>query len=256
MMDETDENRLVALLDNQLDEAARRALEARLAAEPELRARYQRLAAGGLPFARAFDAALAEAPAARMRARLDSVGGDARPAPPRRRWTAGAAAAAIVLFGAGWAVGRYISPPGLLAPMASAERDTWRDAVASYVALYTRETFAGGARDEAAALARLSQALGVALTPDTIALPDLTFKWADMLAYEGAPLGQVAYLDGGDPVVFCIIRDSQKEAPVKAETREGVAIASWARGGHGFLVGGRISPKRATELAETLAARF
>lgn len=256
MIDEIDENRLVALIDNQLDQEARRALEARLAAEPELRARYQTLAAGGLPFARAFDAALAEAPIARMQAKLDSIGGGARGAPPRRRWAGAAAAAAIVLFGAGWAVGRYVSPPGPLAPMASADRDTWRDAVASYVALYTRETFAGGAPHQATALARLSQALGVALTPDSIKLADLTFKWADMLAYDGAPLGQIAYLDGASPVVFCLIRDGESDAPVKAETRDGVAIASWAHGGRGFLVGGRISPERATELAATLASRF
>ncbi|HLJ71695.1 MAG TPA: hypothetical protein VKU03_10275 [Roseiarcus sp.] len=255
MMDETDEARLVALLDNQLDEEARRAIEARLAAEPELRARFQTLAAGGLPFAQAFESALAEAPVARMRAKLDAPGGAMARSSPRRRW-AGAAAAAIVLFGAGWAGGRYVSPPRPLAPMASADRDTWRDAVASYVALYTRETFAGGARDEAAALARLSQALGVALTPDTVALPDLTFKWADMLAYEGAPLGQIAYLDSGSPVVFCIIRNRQKDAPIKTETREGLAIASWAHDGRGFLVGGRIAPDRATQLAGMLASRF
>lgn len=255
MMDETDEARLVAMIDNQLDEAARRAIEARLAVEPELRARYQRLAAGGLPFAQAFDAALAEAPTARMQARLAGLSGGVAPAPPRPRWL-GVAAAAFVLLVAGWAIGRYAPAPGLLAPIASTERDTWREAVAGYVSLYTKETFAGGARDEAAALARLSQALGVALTPDTVALPDATFKWADMLAYEGAPLGQIAYLDGASPVVFCIIRDSQKEAPIKTETREGVAIASWAHGGRGFLVGGRIAPDRAAEFAETLAARF
>jgi len=254
MIGETDEGRLVALIDNQLDETARRAMQARLAAEPDLLALYHRLAAGGLPFRRAFDDALAEAPVARIQASLDALDGDARR--PRRRWI-GAAAAALVLLGAGWAAGRY-APPGPAAPLASADQSDWRAAVANYVSLYTSETFAGGdgGAHEAAELAHLSQDLGVELTPERIALPDLTFKWANMLGYDGAPLGQIAYLDADKPVVFCIIRKGEKDAPIAAESREGLAIAAWTRGGRGFLVGGRISEQRALQLAGTLAARF
>ena len=253
MIEGKDDALLVALIDNQLDAAARRAVETRLTVEPDLRARHSELAAGGLPFARAFDAALAEAPVSRMQAKLDALGGGVSRPRPQRRWIA--AAASIVLLLVGVAIGRFV--PEALAPLASDERDGWRAAVASYVSLYTRETFAdaGGASNEAR-LGQLSEVLGVALTPTSIALPDLTFKWANMLVYDGAPLGQIVYLDGGAPVVFCIIRNGQKDAPVKAESKEGVALASWARGGRGFLVGGRIAPERAIELAGTLATRF
>jgi anti-sigma factor RsiW len=105
-------------------------------------------------------------------------------------------------------------------------------------------------------LALLSQKLGVALTPTSVALPDLTLKRADMLAYDGAPLGQVAYLDGAGPVVFCIISNGEKDAPVSVEKRDDVTLASWGRGGRGYLVAGRLSPQRATALAQTLSARF
>jgi anti-sigma factor RsiW len=253
MIDETDDAQLVALIDNQLDETTRQAVHTRLMVEPDLRARYQQLAAGGLPFRAAFEAALADAPVSRMRAKLAPLDSDARRAQPRRRIAAVAAAVAVALFAVGWTIGRFA--PG---STASDEREDWRMAVAGYASLYTKETFAGlDSPPDPAALARLSQALGVAVTPASIALPDLNFKWAGMLAYDDAPLGEIAYLDGGgDPVVFCIIRNGGKDAPLQADAREGVAIASWARGGRGFLVGGRISKQRATELAATLAARF
>jgi len=255
MIDEADDARLVALIDDRIDEAGRRALQTRLMVEPDLRARYRQLTAGGLPFRPAFDAALAQAPVARMQARLDAVGG----APPARRGrlsVVAAAVAAVALFLVGWAVGQFFPAPGPLAPIFAEDRDDWRQAVASYVSLYTPQTFAGVTPDVTAALARLSHGLGVALTPDALALPDLTIKWADVLSYDGAPLGQIVYQDDGNPIVFCIIKNGHEDAPIETETREGVTIASWAHGGHSFLVGGQVSKARATKLAGTLAARF
>ncbi len=254
MIDDLDDARLVALIDNRLDDAARQALQTRLMVDPDLRARYQQLAAGGLPFGPAFDAALAEAPLARLRAKLDAVSG----APPARLWPGriAAAAAGLALLLAGWAVGHDLPGPNLPTPIAAGDQDDWREAVASYVSLYTPKTFADTSPDVTAALTLLSHALGVGLPPDSVALPDFAIKWVDLLAYDGAPLGQIVYLNGGDLVVFCIIRNDQKDAPIRTESREGVTIASWAHGGRGFLVGGRVSTERATQLAGTLAARF
>jgi anti-sigma factor RsiW len=260
MTDEPEDALLVAFIDNQLDEARRKALAARLVVEPELRARIERLAAGGLPFRRAFEVELAEAPLARMQERLDGLAGaenhsPARPA--RTRWIA-AAAAALALLLIGWGIGRYAPIASAPTSVASDNDEDWRQAVAEYVSLYTPDTFAGGADAKAseAALALLSQKLGVALTPASVALPDLTLKRADMLAYDGAPLGQVAYLDSGGPVVFCIIRNGEKDEPISVEKREDVTLASWGRGGRGYLVAGRLSPERTAALAKTLSARF
>jgi hypothetical protein len=221
--------------------------------EPDLRARYHQLSAGGLPFGPAFDAALAEAPVARLRAKIDAIAG----APPARLGPgrAAAAAAALALLLTGWAVGHYLPAPG--SPLiAAGDRDDWRDAVASYVALYTPQTFVGVTPDVTAALARLSHGLDLTLTPEALALPDLTINWADVLAYDGAPLGQIVYQDGGNPIVFCIINNGHEDAPIETETRAGVTIASWAHRGRSFLVGGQVSKARATQLAGTLAARF
>lgn len=258
-MTDTDDARLVALIDNQLDETARSALATRLVVEPELRARFALLAAGGLPFSRAFDSVLVEAPLASLQAKIDAVapgGATSRPRLGAVRWI-GVAAAAMALLLLGWGIGRYAPSPSAPASIALQD-DDWRRAVAQYVSLYTAQTFANDADAGAneAALAQLSQNLGVAVTQASVALPDLMLRRADMLAYDGAPLGQIAYLDAGEPVVFCIIRNNEKDAPVTIETRDELAIASWAHGGRGYLVAGRRPAQRIAALAETLLPRF
>jgi anti-sigma factor RsiW len=256
MIDETDDAFLVAFIDDQLEPGARSALATRLVVEPALRARYEQLAAGGFPFAPAFHAALAEAPLARMQAGIAAAapGGEAaQPRPAPTRWI-GAAAAALLLLFLGWGIGRYSAPLETPASVATKE-DDWRQAVAGYVLLYSAETFANVADDQTA-LAQLSKALGVDFTPSAIALPNLAFRRADLLAYDGAPLGQIAYLDGGEPVVFCIIRNGEKDAPVTARKYDELAAAAWAHGGRGYLVASRLPVERVAALAQTLSERF
>jgi anti-sigma factor RsiW len=72
-MNDDDDASLIALVDGKLESEALDALTARLEAESELRARFERLAAGGLPFRAAFNAVLDEAPVARIQARLDAI---------------------------------------------------------------------------------------------------------------------------------------------------------------------------------------
>ena len=56
-----DDAELVALIDNELDEGRRTALWARLAADGQLRQRYDELRAAGPPIAASFDSLLAQA---------------------------------------------------------------------------------------------------------------------------------------------------------------------------------------------------
>jgi hypothetical protein len=97
----------------------------------------------------------------------------------------------------------------------------------------------------------------MALTPERIALANLQFKGAQIFSYDGAPLGQLGYLDPATgPVLFCIIRDAEADAPIKAETREGFAVASWARAGRGYMLIGRLPVNQMAELANSLERRF
>src|SRR5271166_1767776 len=65
---------LVALIDNELDESRRTALLARLAADEQLRRRYDELREAGAPIAASLDALLEQAPLARLRAALPPDG--------------------------------------------------------------------------------------------------------------------------------------------------------------------------------------
>jgi anti-sigma factor RsiW len=259
-----DDALLVGFIDNALDEAERNRLLARLADDAELRARLKQIEAGALPLAPAFAALLEEAPLDRLRASLAASEAQDPPSastaravrPTMRALVAGAA---IALFLVGFAVGR-LTPPWASTEEAEQGHDDWRQAVAQYMALYTPDTFASAASDPAAQtadLAALGGKLGAALTPERIAVPDLPFKRAEILTYDRAPLGQLAYLDPrSGPVLFCIIADSRPDAPISGATVGGFATASWAHGGRGFMVIGRLPSQRIAQIAGELAPRF
>ena len=257
-MSEDDDAQLVALIDGELDESARIAIEARLADDARLRERLSLLLDGDRPFAPAFDVLLRTAPTQRLQARLAAVD---QPSPqsvarrPKVSLRPLAAAAAFVLFALGVAVGRF----GPSLPLASleAKQEDWRQAVAEYMALYTGETFAGENPSKDAQLAALGGKIGLPLDTERIALANLQFKGAQIFSYDGATLGQVAYLDQTTgPLLFCIIRDQEPDAAMKTEKRGAFSVASWARGGRGFMVIGRLPTQQTAELANSLARRF
>jgi anti-sigma factor RsiW len=267
-MSEIDEDaRLVAFIDGELDERERAELEVRLAIDPVLRERLMRLRDGGRPFAAAFEALLDEAPVPRLQASLAShVQRQQRRAMSLRdsltmRAVRLAAAAAVVIFCVGVAIGRYgpswyAGSPESAAPAGDRD-DDWRQAVAEYMTLYTPDTFATEPASQEKALAALGAKVGLSLTPDRVPLPNLQFKGAQIFAFRGAPLGQLGYVDPKTgPVLFCIMRDSEPDAAMKAESRGEFAVASWSRSGRGYMLIGRLPVDQVAELADTLGKRF
>jgi anti-sigma factor RsiW len=57
-------------------------------------------------------------------------------------------------------------------------------------------------------------------------------------------------------VLFCIIRDGEPDAAIQTDAREDLAVASWARGGRGYMLVGRLPVSRTADLADTLRQRF
>lgn len=261
----TDEE-LVAYLDGELALDRRAALEGRLAEEPALRRRLERLEDGGRPFRQAFDVLLQDAPADRLEAMLDAQPGAAARKvrrPSRTAWIA--AAAAILLFAAGIGLGsliRPLAPP----PAQTVAEDTaeggedWRQAVAVYLSLYTAETLASLPDDDALRmrqLAAVSDKLGLTLTPERVALPALQFKRAQLLDYEGEALAQLAYLDPEfGPVAFCIIAEGDESEAQRTERRLGMNIVYWADRGYYFMLIGRAPAEQLRPLADRLAERI
>jgi anti-sigma factor RsiW len=265
MSGDDDEAELVAFIDGRLDNSAVDAFEARLAREVGLRERLNQLQVGDRPFALAFQALLEEAPVERLSASLGALGdgqgvNKALGPPSSLRVSRIAAAAAIILFCLGIIGGRYgpawLFPPSEIAAPES-DREDWRQAVAEYMGLYTSDTFAAGASAQQDELATLGAKLGVALTPERIALASLQFRSAQIFDFEGAPLGQLAYIDPATgPVLFCIIHNAEPDAPMKPGKRGGFSVTSWARAGHGYMLIGRLPANQMIALADSLERRF
>ena len=88
-------------------------------------------------------------------------------------------------------------------------------------------------------------------------LPDLQFKLALILSYDGSPLGEIAFVDPrGAPVLFCVIANGAADAPMRSKRRGELSLSSWSRAGRGYLVIGRLPDERIADLARTLEKRF
>ena len=257
-MNEADDEdfRLIAFLDGETSEAERAELDRRLAADPALRARLDRLRGGEEPLRDAFAVLLEDAPIERLGARLPSVSAS-RAARPERHALRRAAAAmvAALLFGAGFGAARLtLAPPN---PGEAASSETWRQTVAEYMTLYTSETFGGAeAAPSDGDFAALGQRVGAALDTRRLSLAGLSLRRAELLRFRGAPLLQVGYLDGATPIAFCVLRDGEADAPVTTADSEGFATASWAKGGAGFMLIGKLPGNRIAALARTLESRI
>ncbi len=246
-MSEALDTELTALLDGQLAEPARSELFRRLAAEPRLRDRFDKLSGARGSLDAIFATLLTEAPAARLRMAMPSKSLAPRPALLAR---VRLAAAVVIAAMIGAALAAWIT-------LHSAEQeDDWSTAVVEYMRLYTPETFAGLKPDEAqkaALVAAVGARLGVQLPPQGLAAPGLAFKTAFVLTYDGAPLGEFVFTDAaGAPNLFCILADSAAPTPLRVDRRGEFTVGTWARDGKRFLVIGP-SPKVIDDWAHALA---
>ena len=249
---------LVAFLDGELSPADRARVARHLAEDPQARERLMLLEAGGLALRDAFDALLVEAPQA-MLSQLPGPPARSRPLRARGPWLQGAMAiaAAVVLFCSGIAVDRLWpgSHAGHEIGSSAASTEDWRQAVAEYLTLYSGETLASIPDSEdmrSRELATVATRVGVPLSLRQVSLPGLDFKRAQLLEYDGKPLGQLAYLDPqGGPTFLCIMADGQADAPRRTERREGFNVVFWSRGGRAFML---IGPGAATTLQSLAGA--
>jgi anti-sigma factor RsiW len=253
-----DDVALVAYIDGELDASRRVALEQRLVGDAELRARLGDLRRGGRPFADAFEVLLAAAPTERLNAMLSGVVGNATT--PWRRLSAIAAAIAIFVVGA--VTGHFVPSIYGRQPTEVGEQATapgWRQVVAEYLVLTTGDTLAVIPEspvlvsDELSAVGRK---LGLALTPDQVALPHVYLKRAQLFEYRGMPLAQIAYAtrDQG-PIAFCIIANGKPDEAPAFEQREGSNIVFWTKGGHGYMLIGKLPRKQLEAFASDLDGR-
>lgn len=252
----TDEERLAALIDNELDGDEKAALIERLAHDEPLRDRLAALRRDRDRLAASFEALLAEAPLERLRGAIPAAEAETRSDRQRRSvgWIELAAGIVLGLLLAGAAswIGFGVGSRG--------GRDNWRQAVVEYMDLYTPDTFALAKPDgsvQISQLQALSAKVGVDLTPDKVVVPGLRYRAAFNLAYDGAPLGEIAYTDaGGGPVLFCVIADRKPDAPPRMVSREDFSYVTWSRAGRSYMLVARMPKQRIAALSQPLIARF
>jgi anti-sigma factor RsiW len=135
----------------------------------------------------------------------------------------------------------------------------WRDAVAQYHALYGTATTAGlnPQTDEISQqLALVSRALGVSLAGVDSTVPGLSFKRAQVLDFEGAPLIQIVFETADKvPVAFCLKRSRDAARPASFDPQHGLALASWIRNGIDELVVARLPQEQILDLARQFERR-
>jgi anti-sigma factor RsiW len=259
---------LVAYLDGALEPAAHGEVERLLRDDPAARDRLAALAAGGRPLRQVFDGLLEAAPRERLEAMLTDAVARTEPQPRRaaaRRgmhWL-GQIAAALLLVVVGAAGGYFAAggpAPGLIADLVDFDSsDAWRDTVAQQVSLYAGDSVAALPVNEAAqtvALARLSAALDMALSPQGTALPGLALKRVDLLQSRDRPLAQLLYYaaDTG-PVALCIMREEEADRGPTVERRAGLNLVYWTAGGRAFLLLGSAQAAQLRALADDIRNR-
>ncbi|ETX13209.1 hypothetical protein OCH239_12870 [Roseivivax halodurans JCM 10272] len=232
------DEQLTAFLDGALSADKARALERALDAHPALVARLDALTIDMDVLKDAFDGLLVAAPRAASAA--DSTpAADTKTArkpandPRAPVWLGMALAASLavgVVFGSALSGGE--------------REEDWRDLAAAYHLLYAPETLAvvdDNAERIGREIARAAVGIDRDLSLGTLAAPDgLKLKRAQILAFEGRPLAQVAYLTAdGQPVALCIMsgEDGSDEAISGLRMRD-MAAATWTKGGYGYLLVG------------------
>lgn len=261
---------LVAYLDGELTADERAALDRALAGDTVLRRRLEALSTDALALGQAFDVLLDQAPVGRLEAMIGELERPSvvpkQPARQRPAWRwAAALAAGVVLFVGGVVVGNLVLPRAggdavEVASDAGEGGESWRQAVAEYLGLYTAETLAVAPDDpdtRRRELAMVGDRLGLDLTPDLIEVPALRYQRALLFAYDDRPLAQLAYLDPqSGPVSLCILADGAGPEPLEQEVRSGLNVVYWADAKFSYMLIGRAAADRLMPLAATLKSRI
>ncbi len=219
---------LKAYLEGNLDEAKATAIEEAVEIDPELEQRLMALD----PFAPVVQAVFERVPAEAPHVDLPDHAAVAPVQPAAGPWRLLAVAASVAVIAVSatfWA-----TRP---APMG------WAEQAAIYQSLYAPDTIAGLDNSPQALekqFAVAEEQLGRSLNRDALeALPGMELKRAQVLSFKGKPLVQVVFADEqGQPFAFCVIRqgDGAPNKELKQAVLSGLATATWARDGYGYML--------------------
>jgi anti-sigma factor RsiW len=239
----TDEE-LTAYLDGEHEFAPVADIDAALKKDAGLRRRLDQMMLDRDAVSSAFGSLLKQAPAAPQMP-LPAANNNRVIAPWYRQ-----AAAAVVLLALGAGIGNWMSTQ-------QPQLQAWQDYAAAYHVLYGKETLANispTSEEVGDQLKRVSDVLGKQFAFDKLASADaITFKRAQVLAYEDRPLVQIAFTTAaGEPVAFCIMRGKDAKSLVMSEN-QGLAAAEWSQDGYDYLLIGGKDQKFIQDMASKLS---
>lgn len=245
------DEQLVAYLDGELDAQHHQLIADQLRIDPAIAARLEALQCADLPFKRAFDSMLEQAPTQRLQAMLTSVPSTQTPTLSRRRFLAVAA---------GFAVAGVVADRLFMSWPRQEPGQGWRASVAEYMALYTPQTLDNLSADPASYAAQLRSVgaqLGLSLSLDAVRLPGAEFRRAQTLDYDGVLIGQLTYLDPRHgPLALCITTGRKGAQPFATEQRRGMNVVYWATSTHGFMLIGRNPFEGLQEMASNVEKKL
>ncbi|WP_350334867.1 hypothetical protein [Coralliovum pocilloporae] len=251
---------IVAVLDGEADENLRQAVEDAVDADPNVAARVDLLAAGERPFAEAYDLVLEQTDQTHLAQLLKTAEESiSKPALTVENtgtvipWRRLSALAAVLVLGVGLGFGS-----SHLSTQTQQTQIGWRQAVADYQALYTKDTLdlaRQTTEQQTKILATVSERLGRPLTLEGVNLDGLSYRRAQILNFKGKALAQLAYLSGEDaPIAFCIVASDKGAKPMATETRNGLNIAFWNDGSHAYMIIGDLDEESLKKHAAALQA--
>lgn len=233
------DEQLIAYLDGEVDFAPISDIDAALATDEALARRLDTLRHHRSRLAAGFQAALD--PAKKPPLVLQAAN--------QNTWIKHAIAASLIGLVIGFGAGRFGAP---------SPADGWKDYVAAYHFLYTSATIAAVDNTPAMQqqeLNRVGNAIGKQLSAANLrALPDVAYKRAQILGFNGQPLLQLTFVtETGEPLALCILKAGASRAkPVQLSQLEGMSAASWQADGYDYLlIGGQDDA-----LLERVASQF
>lgn len=271
-MQKRSDDRLLAYLDGELEEAEEREVEAWLDGDPAARDRLAALTLGTELVRRAFADILHEKLPDRLiaAARGESVAAQAAATPrfdPHRRfgrlarlprWGAGLPAAAalfgLLVGGAGgyFAIGKFV-PGGATAALgqpaieAAVANNLWLDSAAGYFKLFVSAgdnaiVDVPSTGDPREALQKISQSL-----PQQVRLPDLkpwglNFRGARLIVVDGHPAAQLVYTTDNKaigPLTLIIGSSKQPDISPTFDRRQDVNLIYWRHQGRAYALVGQ-----------------
>lgn len=253
--DVTDEM-LTAFLDGEMDAETSECIGNLVQKDPALAARLEALQIPMETIRSAFDFAVKTAPTDKLAAVFDGQS-PSRGDEGRRlglRWGRQLAVAASILA---LAIGVWA---GRMTIGLDSDRD-WRVAVAEYQALYSKDTLdviEASAADNDDDVRWVAEKVGAPIELHMLtSLDRLTFKRAQILRWQDAPLAQFAFLsDRNEPIAFCATPTSDADRPMASNIFKGLASSSWIEGGVAYMVIGSRDQDFIAGLAEDLSQQL